>query len=104
MTTKEAYEEAKEAEADIREELLDIDEQLGAIRDKIEDVLSHSSKEQAVRMIAQEALYKREEALALRAIELDTSWQVAKIKTVDLRRQYLRECGLKIGEEDGREG
>jgi hypothetical protein len=104
MTGRKAYEEAKEAEADIREELLDIDEQLGAIRDKIEDVLSQSSKEQAVHMIAQEGLYKREEALALRAIELDTKWQVAKIKTVDLRRQYLRECGLQIGKEDGREG
>lgn len=104
MTGRKAYEEAKEAEANIREELLDVDEKLGAVRDKIEDVLSQSSKEQVVQVIAQEGLYEREEKLALRAIELDTKWQIAKIRTVDLRRQYLRECGLEIGEEDEREG
>jgi len=103
MARKEEYEEAKKEEANIREELLDVDEQLGAIRDKIEDVLRRASKEEAVRVISEEGLYEREETLALRAIELDTSWQMAKIRTVDLRRQYLRECGLEIKDEDGRE-
>lgn len=103
MKLREEYEDALKHEAQIREELLDVDEQLGAIRDQIADILRRSSRKKAVQVIAEEGLHEREEALALRAIELDTQWQMAKIKTVDLRRQYLRECGLEIGDEDERE-
>lgn len=103
MKLKEEYEDALKNEAQIREELLDVDEQLGAIRDQIADILRRSSRKKAIQVIAEEGLCEREEALALRAIELDTHWQIAKIKTVDLRRQYLRECGLEIGDEDERE-